>query len=162
VKCYLGLGSNLGDRRGHLRQAVAGLRSLDASLTVSPVFETAPVGGPEQGPYLNCVVCLDTEMSPLELLGVAHRLEGDADRVRTVKDGPRTLDVDVLLIEGVSLTTPELTIPHPRMYERGFVLAPLEALDPSLVPADWRHLVPGAATLASDVRQVGTIGDNER
>jgi len=160
VRTYLGLGSNLGDRLGHLRRAIESLRQIDARLVVSPLYETAPVGGPEQGPYLNCVVRLDTELGPFELLELAHRLETEAGRVRTVKNGPRTLDVDVLLIEGVEVKTAELTVPHPRMYERGFVLAPLEDLDRALVPAGWRQRLGGAATVASDVRQVGTIEGN--
>jgi 2-amino-4-hydroxy-6-hydroxymethyldihydropteridine diphosphokinase len=160
VWAYLGLGSNLGDRRSHLRRAVESLRSVDASLEVSPLYETAPVGGPQQGPYLNCVVGLDWELGPFELLELARSLETSAGRVRTVTDGPRTLDVDVLLIEGVELATAELTVPHPRMRERGFVLAPLEDLDPRLVPGGWRLQIPGAENLARDVRRVGTIEDN--
>jgi 2-amino-4-hydroxy-6-hydroxymethyldihydropteridine diphosphokinase len=159
MKVYLGLGSNLGDRRGFLRQAIEALRVLDPSLAVSPLYETAPVGGPDQGPYLNCVVRFDSDLGPFELLEIAHRLEGDAGRARTVIDGPRTLDIDVLLVDDVEMATAELTIPHPRMYERGFVLAPLEDLDPALVPASWRHHIPGAGTLASDVRRVGTIDE---
>ena len=157
MKVYVGLGSNLGDREAHLREALRALRALDASLAVSSVYETAPVGGPPQGPYLNCVVRLETVLEPQELLAFAHRLEDEAGRVRTVKHGPRTLDVDLLLAEGVSLHTPELTLPHPRMYERGFVLAPLEDLDPALVPPDWRDRIPGSETLAEDVRRLGTI-----
>ncbi len=157
MRAFLALGSNLGDRRAHLATAVAGLRRLDPALAVSPVYETAPVGGPTQGPYLNCVVRLDTELSPAELLTTAQRLEQDAGRIRTVKDGPRTLDVDLLLLEGVEMATAELTIPHPRMYERAFVLAPLEDLDPAKVPAGWRRHVPGAERLAEDLKRVGTI-----
>jgi 2-amino-4-hydroxy-6-hydroxymethyldihydropteridine diphosphokinase len=157
VKAYLGLGSNLGDRWEHLRHAVGGLLEIDPDLSVSPVYETAPVGGPEQGPYLNCVVRIETELDPFALLALAHRLETAAGRLRTVKDGPRTLDVDVLVIEGVVLAGAELTVPHPRMTERGFVLAPLEDIEPTLVPDGWRSRLPGAATLASDVRRIGTL-----
>lgn len=157
MKAYLGLGSNLGDRWGYLRQAVTALADVDPSVSVSPVYETAPVGGPPQGAFLNCVVRIETDLDPEALLGLAHRLEAGAGRVRSLKDGPRTLDVDVLLIEGVRLEEPELTVPHPRMTERGFVLAPLEDLDPGLVPEGWRSRLPGAATLASDVRRVGTL-----
>ena len=157
MRAYLGLGSNLGDRWGYLQQAVTGLAELDPALAVSPVYETAPVGGPEQGAYLNCVVRIETELDPFELLAFAHRLEDDAGRRRMVKDGPRTLDVDVLLIEGRELTGPELTVPHPRMTERGFVLAPLEDLDPALVPDDWRSRLPGSETLDIDVRSIGTL-----
>ena len=156
---YLGLGSNLGDRLAYLRGAVLSLRELDSALVVSPVYETAPVGGPAQGAYLNCVVRISTELEPTELLALAQALERSAGRVRGVKDGPRTLDVDVLLIEGVSVALPEFTVPHPRMYERGFVLAPLEDLDPSLVPPGWRSKMPRAAELARDVRKIGTLDD---
>lgn len=160
MRAYLGLGSNLGDRTGYLRRAVATLRQVDACLAVSPVYETAPVGGPVQGPYLNCVVRLDTDLSPRELLQLAWQLESDARRVRTVKNGPRTLDVDIVLIEGLELETPELTVPHPRMGERAFVLAPLEDLDAALVPKTWRETLgatPGAPELA---RRVGRIDDS--
>jgi len=160
VRVYLGLGSNVGDRRSHLRRAVEALRVVDGSLAVSPLYETAPVGGPKQGLYLNCVVGLDWQRGPAELLELAQSLESAAGRVRTVKDGPRTLDVDVLLVDGVELATEELTVPHPRMFERGFVLAPLEDLDPLLVPSDWRRQIAGAENLARDVRRVGTIEDN--
>jgi 2-amino-4-hydroxy-6-hydroxymethyldihydropteridine diphosphokinase len=142
---------------GHLRAAVATLRTVDPGLRVSPVYETAPVGGPEQGPYLNCVVELGSAPAPLELLALAHRLETAAARARTIPNGPRTLDVDILLIGDLRLSTPELTVPHPRMFERGFVLAPLEDLDPSLVPPDWRSTVAGAALLDTEVRLIGTL-----
>jgi 2-amino-4-hydroxy-6-hydroxymethyldihydropteridine diphosphokinase len=157
MRAYLGLGSNLGDRLSHIRRAISELRRLDPSLAVSMLYETAPVGGPPQGDYLNCAVRFDTDLDPAGLLVLAHRLETEAGRVRTVANGPRTLDVDILLIEGVELATPELRIPHPRMSERGFVLAPLEDIDPSLVPPDWRSKVFGAATLTGDVRRLGTI-----
>ena len=154
---YLGLGSNLGDRLDQLRKAVEALRSSDPGLAVSPIYETAPVGGPEQGPYLNCVARFTADLAPLEVLKLAQGLEHSARRVRTVRNGPRTLDVDILLIEGVTMDTPELTVPHPRMYERAFVLAPLEDLDPNLVPAGWRQSVPGAENATTDVRKVGTL-----
>src|SRR4051794_6517987 len=97
----LGLGSNLGDRRGYLRGAVDQLPAEGIEVTtVSPVYETAPVGGPpDQQPYLNVVVAIDTDLSPRDLLAVCHRLEAAAERVRTVRWGPRTLDVDVLWMD---------------------------------------------------------------
>ena len=131
TRAFLGLGSNLGDRRAHLRAAVAGLPDVVA---VSPVYETDPVGGPAQDPYLNCVVELSTELSPRQLLDVAHRLEQDAARVRTVRWGPRTLDVDVLLVGDERVDEPDLVVPHPRLWERAFVLIPLADLAPDLVP----------------------------
>ncbi|HLI43821.1 MAG TPA: 2-amino-4-hydroxy-6-hydroxymethyldihydropteridine diphosphokinase [Acidimicrobiales bacterium] len=155
---YLGLGSNLGDRLAHLQGAVDALRELDPALAVSAVYETAPVGGPEgQGPYLNAVVRLATELSPRELLEEARRLEQAAHRVRVVKDGPRTLDVDLLLIEGVRLEEEDLVVPHPRWHERAFVLAPLEELAPELVPDGWRRSLPGADRLDEDLRRLGRL-----
>ena len=129
---FLGLGSNLGDREAFLREAVG---SLSGVVAVSPVYETDPVGGPGgQGAYLNIVVELDTDLTPHALLGVCHRLESAAGRVREERWGPRTLDVDVLWIERARSTSPTCMIPHPRMSERRFVLAPLADLAPELVP----------------------------
>lgn len=132
TRAFLGLGSNLGDRARYLREAVATLAELGPTRT-SPVYETAPVGGPaDQEPYLNLVVELVSERTPHELLGVCHRLEAAAGRVRDVRWGPRTLDVDVLWIDGVTLHDEDLEVPHPRMWERRFVVAPLHDLAPDL------------------------------
>lgn len=130
-RAFLGLGSNVGDRVRYLREAVDTLRSVGL-VTVSPVYETAPVGGPEQGPFLNLVVELRTDRSPRDLLGVCRRLEAAADRVRVERWGPRTLDVDVLWIEGTTVDDPDLVVPHPRLWERRFVLAPLHDLAPDV------------------------------
>jgi 2-amino-4-hydroxy-6-hydroxymethyldihydropteridine diphosphokinase len=134
TRAFLGLGSNVGDRRRFLRDAIATLG--ETVRAVSDVYETEPVGGPDQDLYLNLVVELDSDMTPRELLGLCHRLEGAADRVRTVRWGPRTLDVDVLWIEGVEVDTPDLQVPHPRMWRRRFVLAPLAELAPDVVTPD--------------------------
>lgn len=126
----------MGDREGHLRRAVAALPDL---VEVSPVYETAPVGGPpDQGEYLNLVAELATEMSGRELLALAHQLEETAGRVRTVTNGPRTLDVDVLLVGDLVIDEPGLVVPHPRMWERRFVVEPLASLAPELVPPSVR------------------------
>jgi 2-amino-4-hydroxy-6-hydroxymethyldihydropteridine diphosphokinase len=139
TRAYLGIGSNLGERLAYLQLAVdqlavaAGVTVLD----VSPVYETAPVGGPEQPDYLNAVVAVETTLTAHELLGVAQRIEAEADRVREVRWGPRTLDVDVLLVGDERVDDPDLVVPHPRMSERAFVLVPLADLDPS-----WRPRIP--------------------
>lgn len=147
-RVFLGLGSNQGDRWKLLREAVA---SLPDVVAVSPVYETDPVGGPSgQSNYLNCVVELDTTLKPRQLLGICHRLETAAERVRHERWGPRTLDVDILLVEGVTVGDPDLQIPHPRMRERRFVLEPLRDLAPELVTEDLERLGRG-------VRRVGTI-----
>ncbi len=150
MRALLGLGSNLGDRRRHLADAV---RSLGAAVVaVSPLYETEPMGGPEdQAPYLNAVVELDTELPPHELLGVCHRLETAAERIRDVRWGPRTLDVDVLWIDGVTLDAPDLTVPHPRMYERRFVLVPLRDLAPDLVTGDQLEGAEGKVVRVGDL-----------
>ena len=147
-RVVLGLGSNLGDRAGHLRRAVASLG--DEVVAVSGVHETAPVGGPEQGPYLNLVVALETARPAPDLLELARSLERDAERVRVERWGPRTLDVDVLWIDGETVDTPDLVVPHPRMLERAFVCVPLREIAPDLVPAD----APGAS---EDVVAVGPL-----
>ncbi len=148
-RAFLALGSNLGDRWVYL---TGGVRSLPDVTAVSPVYETAPVGGPGgQGPFLNCVVELCTEHSPSELLAVAQAAEAAARRVRRERWGPRTLDVDVLLVGDHVVDTPELIVPHPRMWERGFVLVPLADLAPEIVGDRL------TAELAADVRRAGTV-----
>lgn len=130
MRAFLGLGSNLGEREDRLRSAVSGLPEVVA---VSPIYETDPVGGPAQGPYLNAVVELDTARTPRQLLGLAQALEDRAGRVRTERFGPRTLDVDVLLVGDLQVDEPDLVVPHPRMWQRRFVVAPLADLAPELV-----------------------------
>lgn len=132
TRAYLALGSNLGERIAHLQGAVDALARVPGVtvVAVSRVYATEPVGGPPQGEYLNAVVAVDTDLDPYALLEVAHRLEADAGRVRAERFGPRTLDVDVLLYGDVRLDDPALTIPHPRMRERAFVLAPLRDVAP--------------------------------
>jgi len=134
TRAFIGLGSNLGDRRGFLAQAVAVLREAGDLVAVSPLYETEPVGGPDgQGPYLNVVVELCTTDDPRQLLARCRVLETAAGRVRTVRFGPRTLDADVLLVGDITVDDEDLQVPHPRMWERRFVLAPLADLAPDLV-----------------------------
>ena len=132
ARAFLGLGSNLGDRGRLLAEAVDRLVAVGRR-AVSPTYETEPVGGPEQGRYLNLVVELDTDLSPRQLLAVCGRLEAAAARVREERWGPRTLDVDIIWIDGVEVDEPDLQVPHPRMWQRRFVLAPLRDLAPDLV-----------------------------
>ncbi|MFZ2059175.1 MAG: 2-amino-4-hydroxy-6-hydroxymethyldihydropteridine diphosphokinase [Acidimicrobiales bacterium] len=158
VEAFLSLGSNMGDRQGYLELAVQVLRGVDPDLRVSPVYESAPLGGPEaQGRYLNCVVRLETSLSARQILEVAHALEELAGRVRTVRNGPRTLDIDVLLVGDLQISEPDLVVPHPRMSERGFVLAPLEDLDASRVPADWRSRLAETDPGSLELRMVGRL-----
>jgi len=153
TRAYLSLGSNLGDRRRFLAEAVD---TLGASVVaVSPVYETDSVGGPEQDSFLNLVVELATDSSPRELLAVCHRLESAADRVRQVRWGPRTLDVDIVWIEGVAVDEPDLQVPHPRWKERRFVLAPLADLAPGLVPAELLDRSHGQVRRVGDLSELG-------
>jgi len=134
-RAYLGLGSNLGDRAAHLQLAVDELATTTGVrvVAVSKVYETSPVGGPAQNDYLNAVVAIETDLNAHQLLAVAQHLEQRAARVRTVRWGPRTLDVDVLLVGDEHVAEPDLEVPHPRLYERGFVLAPLRDVAPDRV-----------------------------
>ena len=133
VLAVLALGSNLGDREAHLRGALEHLGAAPGTQIAwsAPVLETAPVGGPEgQGPYLNSVVGVRTVLGPHQLLELAHRIEQAAHRERRERWGARTLDVDVITYGDWRSEDPELTVPHPRAHERGFVLAPWHAADP--------------------------------
>jgi 2-amino-4-hydroxy-6-hydroxymethyldihydropteridine diphosphokinase len=139
----------MGDRWAALRRAVAGLPDVVA---VSPVYQTEPVGGPPgQERYLNLVVELDTARTARDLLEVGRRLEAEAGRVRGERFGPRTLDVDVLLVGDQRIQETDLIVPHPRMWERRFVVAPLADLAPELVPAGVEGRVSG------EVRKLGTL-----
>jgi 2-amino-4-hydroxy-6-hydroxymethyldihydropteridine diphosphokinase len=148
VRAFLALGSNLGEREALLRGAVASIPDLVA---VSPVYETDPVGGPEQGAFLNCVVELDTGRSPRALLALCQELEAEAERVRIERWGPRTLDVDVLLVGDLTVAEPDLEVPHPRMWQRRFVLAPLADLAPDLVSPEQLAAAEG------DVRRTDVV-----
>ncbi|MEZ5171710.1 MAG: 2-amino-4-hydroxy-6-hydroxymethyldihydropteridine diphosphokinase [Acidimicrobiia bacterium] len=134
-RAVLGLGSNLGDRREQLRAAVQAIREqvAPAEVAVSALYETSPVGGPPQDDYLNAVVAFDTDLDARALLRLAARLEDAAGRVRAERFGPRTLDVDVLLVGDVLTDEPDLVVPHPRIFERDFVLAPLADVAPERV-----------------------------
>jgi 2-amino-4-hydroxy-6-hydroxymethyldihydropteridine diphosphokinase len=149
-RAYLSLGSNVGDRAAHLRAGVE-LVVLDDAHRVSAVYETEPVGGVAQDDFWNLVVELDSAASPRELLARAHAAEAARARTREVRWGPRTLDVDVLLVGELVSEGPEITLPHPRMWTRRFVLAPLAELAPDLVDA------AALAAAEGEVRVVGTL-----
>ncbi len=143
MEAYLGIGSNLGDRLANLQGALDALNA-EAGVHVvacSRVWETDPVGGPPQPDFLNVVVRLETALDPHGLLEAAHRVEAAFGRVRDVRWGPRTVDVDILLIDGLTLDDPHLIVPHPRMTQRAFVLLPLLDLDPEARLPDGTRLV---------------------
>ena len=155
---YIGLGGNLGDRRAFLNRALEALRGRPGVevTRVSSVYETAPVGGPPgQGPYLNAVAELRAELDPDALLGVLLEIESTLGRVRTERDGPRTLDLDLLLYGDVVRDDARLTLPHPRLHQRLFVLKPLAEIAPGLIHPILRRTV---ADLFSDLIGVHPAG----
>ncbi len=132
ARAVLSAGTNLGDRLGTLQacvQAIGRLPDTDV-LAISPVYETAPVGGPPQPDYLNAVLLIHTGLPPRDLLDAIHGLEAGFGRVRAERFGPRTLDIDIICFAGQVSDDPELTLPHPRAHERAFVLAPWHDIDP--------------------------------
>lgn len=127
---YLGMGSNLGCRRGHLADGLRELRRVGTLTNVSDIIETDPVGPQDQPPYLNLVAELGTELAPLTLLRAVKRIERRVGRKPSYRWGPRALDIDLLLYGDVRMETPILTLPHPRIAEREFVLTPLAQIAP--------------------------------
>jgi len=135
MRVVLALGSNLGDRFATLRGALDALFEKPelTFVAVSPVYETDPVGGPEQGAYLNAVVIAESALEPRALLDRAHSVENTFGRVRLERWGARTLDVDLITVGDVVMDDPDLTLPHPRAHERAFVLVPWVRADPGAV-----------------------------
>ena len=140
---FLGLGANLGDRLSTLQHAID-LLAAEPDTTVlrtSRVWETDPVGGPQQPDFLNVVAEIETTLEPLELLRVVNRVEAALGRTRDVRWGPRTIDIDILLIGGRTIDDDRLTVPHPRMHQRAFVVMPLLELLPDPALPDGTHLL---------------------
>ena len=128
---YLGLGSNLGNRRKNLEKAIRLIQGPDIHIKkCSSIIETDPVGGPPQGKYLNAALKTETFLTPAKLLLTIQKIEKKLGRIRTVVNGPRTIDIDILLYDELILNTPHLTIPHPRMWQRDFVMRPLKEIAP--------------------------------
>lgn len=128
--CYIGIGSNLGDREKYIKDAIEKLKDIESIEVkrVSNIYETEPVGGPEQGNYLNGVIEIETSLKPRELLTKLQYIEKKLGRKRTVKNAPRTIDLDILLYGDKKIDEPDLKIPHPRMWDREFVMKPLKEL----------------------------------
>jgi 2-amino-4-hydroxy-6-hydroxymethyldihydropteridine diphosphokinase len=131
---YLALGANLGDRLGNLRAAIQALPPTLRLLAASPVYETPPWGYLDQPAFLNQVILAQTDLAPLDLLRWLKQLEAKLGRQPGERYGPRLIDLDILLYDDLQLETPTLTIPHPRLAERAFVLVPLADLAPDLRP----------------------------
>jgi len=131
---YLSLGSNLGDRERHLREAISRLRELGVIRRVSAFYETQPVEVQNEQPwFLNCALAMETQLMPLEFLSRMLAVEQSMGRMRTEPKGPRTVDIDIVFFGNDVLDTPELTVPHPAMHQRRFVLEPLAEIAPDVV-----------------------------
>jgi 2-amino-4-hydroxy-6-hydroxymethyldihydropteridine diphosphokinase len=130
---YLSLGSNIGDREAHLREAIRRLESAGKLRFVSSIYETEPVEFTDQAQFLNCAVALETSSTPEQLMVRLLTIEKAMGRQRIQKKGPRTIDLDILLFEEEVVRTPQLTIPHPAMQYRRFVLEPLAEIAPAAV-----------------------------
>lgn len=145
-EAYIALGANLGNREGSLREALHLLDSHEAIsvLRTSRVYETEPVGYLDQPQFLNMAAALRTSLEPEQLLHAMLEIEARLGRVRDIRYGPRTVDLDLLWVEGQELDTPDLTLPHPRMLERAFVLFPLS----DILPGDGNDRLSGLVTLA--------------
>jgi 2-amino-4-hydroxy-6-hydroxymethyldihydropteridine diphosphokinase len=151
---YLALGANLGDRGASLRNAVERLRDAVAVERMSSVYETEPAYLLDQPRFMNMVLRGHTALDPHALLAFLKRIERDMGRTAGPRYGPRAIDLDILLYDSLALTTADLTIPHPRMAERPFVLAPLADIAPDLVPPGWERSI---GALAAVVRGNGDV-----
>lgn len=153
MKATVSLGSNLGDRFQYLQNALDSLNAATGTQvhSVSPVFETDPVGGPDQGQYLNAVAVVKTILSPEQFLAVTQQIELEQNRERNERWGPRTLDIDLLSMDDEVRNTAELVLPHPRAHERAFVLLPWSLLDPD-------YVIPGKASVAQLLENVEVKG----
>ena len=154
----LGLGSNLGDRAYYIEQAVMALAALPETqiLAISEAFDSDPVGFKEQDNFLNICLAVTCEFNPEELLATCLSIETKLGRVRTIKDGPRTIDIDVLFYEGGAVELPDLTLPHPRAAERAFVLVPWLDLDASATLPGFGAIA--GLSLVRDVLGVRRLG----
>ena len=149
----LALGSNMGDRAAILQGAVGDLATVDGVhvIAISRTYETDPVGGPEQDPYLNAVVVVLTDLDPWGLLAATQSIEQHWHRTREVRWGPRTLDIDILAIDTETVDSDDLVVPHPRAHERGFVLVPWADVAPGAV-------IPGKGRVADLAEAIGADG----
>ena len=145
ARAYIGIGANLGDAPAQVRQAIEALGQIEQTslIRASSLYRTAPVGFLDQPDFINAVVAVDTELDAHRLLAGLRQIEIQYGRVRTFKDAPRTLDLDLLLYEDAQFADDVLAVPHPRMHERAFVLVPLAEIAPDvIIPAkgpvgDW-------------------------
>ncbi|MFP4915055.1 2-amino-4-hydroxy-6-hydroxymethyldihydropteridine diphosphokinase [Staphylococcus coagulans] len=143
VDAYLGLGSNIGDRENQLKEAIRLLRENEAIeiIEISPIYETKPVGYTEQPDFLNLCLHIKTELSAQALLKVALNTEAELHRVRKIRWGPRTIDIDILLYGDEVIEETDLIVPHPRMTERAFVMIPLNDIAANVIEPRSRQMI---------------------
>ena len=159
VESLIGIGSNLGDRQENLRRAVAAVRGLGRVSCASSVYETEPMYLEGQGWFLNCVICLESGLAPRALLDALRSIEAEMGRERSVRYGPRVVDLDILFYGDEVVSEPGLEIPHPRIAERLFVLAPLGEIRPGLVHPVLRKTIPElVGSLSTDKKVVRVRG----
>lgn len=158
TRCYLGLGSNLGNRLANLQDALRRLPPAVRVAAVSPLYESDPLGPANQPPYFNAVCAGETELSAAALLAAVKAIEWALGRRPGPRWGPRPIDIDILLFGDQSLRSPALTLPHPALLERSFVLTPLAALAPGLILADGRAVsVLAEQAGAEGLRQIAGV-----
>ncbi len=159
TRAAIGLGSNLGDRARHIAEAVGSLSELGELVATSALYQTAPIGGPEQGPFLNAVAVIDTNLSARQLLDACLDIELAHGRERRERWGPRTLDLDVVLYGGEEIEEPGLRVPHPELANRRFVLEPLVEAWPEATLPDGTAAVALLPAVADQVvdRMTGPI-----
>ena len=158
---YLGLGANMGDRQANLERAVELLGERLRIEKVSSVYETEPVGYEEQPSFLNAVCRVETDIGPLQLLSLVKGIEASMGRVPNFSNGPRPIDIDIILYDDLVMVDPELTIPHPRMAERAFVLVPLMEIAPDLIHPFSGESVKDMAAKVGGVDGVKKTGELE-
>lgn len=156
---YLGLGTNLGDRAGNLRQALARLKQSIRITAVSSIYETEPWGVREQPRFLNMAVGGETALTPDELLQTVKAIEREMGRTDGVRYGPRVIDIDILLYDDLIVRQTGLEIPHPRLTERAFVLAPLAEIAGAVIPPGFSESVAELARHVPDMEQVQLYRD---
>jgi 2-amino-4-hydroxy-6-hydroxymethyldihydropteridine diphosphokinase len=159
MEVYLGLGSNLGDRKANLEKALQLLGERLHIEQVSSLYETEPVGHAEQPMFFNAVCRAETELGPLQLLSLIQGIEATLGRVPSFTNGPRSIDVDILFYDDLSIKTTDLTIPHPRIEERAFVLIPLLEIAPRLVHPLSGESIKDLATAVQGQEGIEKIGE---